>query len=286
MVGVIRAIRFAIVILTLTHVSEAMAWGSLGHQATGEIAARFLSDRAKREITALFGSATPKRLGQAARWADKVARKKVPKSAAWHFVNVPTKRLRYDSKYCLEHAYHGKARPNECVIAMIRYFARIAGDRRFPKKRRAEALSYLIHFVGDIHHPLHCGLRGGRRDELAGIDVEVKMGDRKPVSLHKFWDTTIVSKIETRGESIGKHLGAQITRSNLKNWSTGRAPQWCSESVRIAHKHGYPPGAKPGTPAIKLSSEFTNRSRRVVALRIQMSGVRIALTLNRVLAPR
>ena len=43
MVSIIRTIGFAIAILTLTHVSDAMAWGSIGHQATGEIAARFLS---------------------------------------------------------------------------------------------------------------------------------------------------------------------------------------------------------------------------------------------------
>ena len=88
MVGIIRTIGFVIAIFSLTHVSEAMAWGSIGHQATGEIAARFLSNDAKREITALFGSATPKRLGKAARWADKVARPKDPKSAAWHFAYV------------------------------------------------------------------------------------------------------------------------------------------------------------------------------------------------------
>ena len=282
MVGIARTISLAIAILTLTYVSEAMAWGSLGHQATGEIAARFLSDDAKREIAALFGSATPKRLGKAANWADKVARSKEPKSGAWHFVNVPTKLRRYDPKYCVEHAYRGKAQPDECVVAMIRKFARIARDRRLGKRRRTDALYYLIHFVGDIHMPLHCGHRG----DMSGTAVKVKIGDRKAISLHKFWDTAIVSNIKTYGKSIGEHLGAQITRSNLKNWSRGGAPDWCGESVRIAYTHAYPPGARRGAPAIRISRKFTNRSLRTVQLRIQMAGVRIAFTLKRVFARR
>ena len=53
MIGITRTFKFAFAIFTLAHVSDAMAWGSLGHKATGEIAARFLSDDAKREIAAM-----------------------------------------------------------------------------------------------------------------------------------------------------------------------------------------------------------------------------------------
>lgn len=286
MVGIVRTISLAIAILTSTLASEAVAWGSIGHQATGEIAARFLSPGAKRETAQLLGSATPKRLGKAARWADKVARPRNPKSAAWHYVSVPTKRRRYDHKDCAKHGIHGTARPNECVVAMIRKFARIAGDRRFGKRRRTEALYFVIHFVGDIHQPLHCGHREGRRDEMAGTAVMVKLGDRKAVSLHKFWDTTIVARLQIGSSSIGKHLAAQITRSSLKKWSMGGAHHWCSESVRIAHSYAYPPGAKRAAPAVSVSDEFANRSLRIVQLRLQMSGVRIATTLNRIFARR
>lgn len=68
------------------------------------------------------------------------------KTAPWHFVDIPPSAATYD-------AARDCPRDN-CVVAQFERGARIVGDRQLAAPVRAEALRFLIHFVGDIEQPL------------------------------------------------------------------------------------------------------------------------------------
>jgi hypothetical protein len=135
---------FGLILASLTP-SLALAWGGLGHRTVAEIAARYLSDQTKAQVIALLGQRpAAKAMVDVAIWADENER---PESYPWHTVDIPPDGIRYDrARDC-----HN----DDCIVEKIKDFAKVAGDQRIARSLRADALKYLIHFVGDIHMPLH-----------------------------------------------------------------------------------------------------------------------------------
>jgi hypothetical protein len=90
-------------------------------------------------------------------WADEI-RDQQRDTGRWHFVDIPLTAPGYDPRRdCPDRA---------CVVAQIENDMRILGDRRLSDGARAEALRFLIHFVADVHQPLHAednGDRGGNQ---------------------------------------------------------------------------------------------------------------------------
>lgn len=78
-------------------------------------------------------------------WADEVRRER-KESAPWHYVAIPADADGYDPKI---------DRGGNNVMDAIERFAKILVDKKAPKEDRIEALKFLVHFVGDIHQPLH-----------------------------------------------------------------------------------------------------------------------------------
>jgi hypothetical protein len=70
-----------------------------------------------------------------------------------HFVNVPRNAEAVDTaRDCAN---------GECVVGAIRKYRDIAADATAPREQRIEALKFLIHFVGDVHQPLHVSYAEG-----------------------------------------------------------------------------------------------------------------------------
>ena len=49
------------------------------------------------------------------------------------------------------------------VIDAVDRQVKILADKAQPREKRVEALKFVVHFVGDIHQPLHCAERNGDR---------------------------------------------------------------------------------------------------------------------------
>ncbi|KAH8977743.1 S1/P1 nuclease-domain-containing protein [Lactarius hatsudake] len=58
----------------------------------------------------------------------------------------------------------------------------------FADERASEALKFLIHFVGDMHQPLHLT---GRNRGANGVKVSF---DGRNTNLHSVWDTSLIAK--------------------------------------------------------------------------------------------
>ena len=73
-------------------------------------------------------------------------------------------------------------------------------------RRRAETLRFVVHFVGDLHQPLHDegnGDKGGNERHV--------VFDGHPDNLHWIWDTGLMRDIDWNPETSALELEGQIT---------------------------------------------------------------------------
>jgi hypothetical protein len=160
-----------------------------------------------------------------------------------------------------------------------------------PEERQRQALFFLVHFVGDMHQPLHCGdlkdFGGNKRIVRFGIDDDDAHEEAK---LHGFWDTQLV-RLAVQGldaEDGARRLNDLLTPDKIENFQKGDVKDWIKESKELAKEHAYGRAGIQGqdgiapNPPIRLSAEYIANGRRVVTLQLQRAGVRLAKLLNEV----
>ena len=173
----------------------------------------------------------------------------------------------------------------DCIIDKIDEFSRELADRTTPGPERLLALKFLIHFVGDIHQPLHASDDHDKGGNCVRLDPSPD-GDVR--NLHAFWDVTVVKAQGGSAADIAAKLNAQITPAEVKRWSAGSAADWALESYRMAKADVYRlpswPACEGGAP-IALSSDYQAMASRDAAIRLQQAGVRMAMLLNHAFGP-
>ncbi len=241
--------------------NRSFAWGPIGHSVIGEIAQSKLLPETKRIIRQQLQ--TPS-LANVANWADEV--KKRRKQKPWHYTNIPEGILDYDRRRdCPD---------GDCVTEIIPKMAKTLARFREPLKSRREALKYLVHFVGDIHQPLHLGYasdRGGNR-------ISLRYRGRN-TNLHALWDQGL---IERNGKSLvqyARQLNCQRFASvNLENLRE-EVIRWGLESRKIVLNSVYKFKEGP-----RLSRNYITRSRIILNRRMCKAGARLAGILNSIFA--
>src|SRR5262249_17791168 len=122
-------------------------------------------------------------------------------------------------------------------------------------ERKAIAVAWLLHLVGDVHQPLHTaqlftveypqGDRGGNE-----ICVQVTEGGQ-PMNLHRFWDSVITSSsnlTRLRNEATALRNRQVFQRSQLIELASTDFASWAKESFEIATKIAYQNGGLIGSP--------------------------------------
>ncbi len=167
--------HFAVSLMLFAAPSAVLAWGPIGHRVVGRIAANHLTDEARVAVIGLIGS---EGLDQVATWADDLRNhpdwqppQKNP--APWHYISI-------DDQETLETTARD---PNGDVLEAIERFTAVLRDQQATRPAKQEALRFLVHFVGDVHQPLHVG----RRDDRGGNLILVTLFGA-PINLHSVWD--------------------------------------------------------------------------------------------------
>jgi hypothetical protein len=272
--------------------APALAWGDLGHEVTALIAYRHLTPSAKAKLDALLASdpdtLTPPDFASRATWADKY-RGSHRETAAWHFVDVELDHpdlaaacFGYPALAAGQPASQGRAR--DCVVDKIQEFSHELADPATPPPERLLALKFLIHFVGDLHQPLH----GADNHDRGGNCVKLSPSpDGDVTNLHAFWDSTVVRAQGSSAPEIAAKLDAQITPAEIREWSTGAPRDWARESYQMAKADAYRLPTRPtceGGGPISLSPEYQAAATRDAALRLEQAGIRMAAVLNHALS--
>ncbi|MGH9661689.1 MAG: S1/P1 nuclease [Bryobacteraceae bacterium] len=288
-----------VVLLPLIALPPAGCWGEVGHNVSGRIAARLLNARARRAATRILGAKDlDAAMGEAAYWADAVARKLYPQANPWHYINIS-----------LTDGPLGE-RPDPFLRSGTVYTKLVDLARRLREGRAdefepASDLKFLIHFAGDLQQPLHAA----SNQDMGGNCVDVA-GFR---NLHSAWDTGLLeARLGRDKPAIAARLLARYRRlpAAEKARLEGRAirgddelvRQWVIESNALAVKHVYEP-LRPPVPkfaprlidnckdepesmrglAWTLDPAYIDAAGALIEDRLIAAGVRIAALLNRVL---
>ncbi|MBS1240983.1 MAG: nuclease [Gemmatimonadetes bacterium] len=239
-------------------------WGAMGHRLVVEIAWDYLTPTARASAVALLGGQS---IGSASVWADSI-RGSRRETGPMHYVNLPAgERAWHPERYC---------RNGDCVVGAVEKYQAILADRSAPTADRAEALRFVMHFVGDMHQPLHVGDRGDR----GGNDVAVTWRDRK-TNLHSVWDTDL---LRAWAPSEGNYLRAlrrrvaRMSPAERDQAASGSVVGWAMDGNATSGEVAYrlPPGNA-------LGPEYLRSAGPVMDLAIIHAGLRLARLLNQAL---
>ena len=272
--------RLAAIVLTALTVAAATgrpaAWGPDGHRIVARIALAHLTPQARQQVDWLLDGETQDFV-EASNWADRV-RPDRPETYNWHFVDVPYGIDRYDPARDCPASDRG-----DCVLAALDRFSRMLADRSASRLDRAEALKFIIHFVGDLHQPLHAITNNDR----GGNDVPVDVGGDEPSNLHAVWDRAIVARRELSNEAYASRLLDELARAPMAPGPVDPRA-WALESHARAEAvvYQYPEFVKgtPPTAPIRLTEAYWQRAAAVVDEQLKLGGVRLAAMLNTTLA--
>lgn len=266
----------AVLILLIGICVPSFAWGPEGHRIVAEIAQHHLSTAARREIEDLLGNDD---LAAVSTWADQI-REQRPETFGWHFVDIPWTAEGFSQTRDCFHADPSHpaslADHHNCVVDRIEIYETTLGNRRASRADRIEALKFLVHFVADLHQPLHAIAEGrGGNDIHISMFGETRCGGR-PCNLHLLWDEGMIDHVHLSDLDYAAEIEKFITRNNLQAAPPGTPVQWANESFRLAHQVWLHDGEA-------ASEDYYRRNRDNLDRRLALAGFRLATLLNRVL---
>jgi hypothetical protein len=249
--------------------SRAFAFGPLGHRVAGMLAERELCPAARSEVATLGGGESLAELGL---WADTIrGQPEWQRSAPWHYMNVddltPGATLA-DARAAIDTFRH----PREGdVLAAIEQFGATLADRGQPRSERADALRFVVHFIVDVHQPLHVG----RVADRGGNDVDVRVGAQIG-SLHRFWDSDVLERRHLGAASYAQRLEAAFAATSAARAHDPPAV-WAAESLALRPTvYGFESAARPAP----LDDAYLRGAQVVTEQRLVLAAARLAATLN------
>jgi nuclease S1 len=266
--------KLILLVLGLLHlqVQDARAWGSEGHSIVAEIAQRNLSPAARARLAELLPNSAS--LASLSTWADDI-RPIFDKSFNWHFVSIPLDQTNYDpDRDCLD------TPRGDCVINAIDRFTKTLSDRSIDLDTRRDALKYLVHFVGDLHQPLHTvkDFLGGNR-----FDVRFFVDPRKKITeatdLHAVWDTGLIrASFWSWGGYVDFLEAKWLPGRDIQALTSGTPIDWVLDAHRIAIHVAFDVDENT-----TLGEDYLQTARPHLDRQLAIAGLRLARILNEAL---
>jgi hypothetical protein len=280
-----RLIPFAAALTALLIASPAGAYWEYGHQTIAQIAWANIKPVTRTRILALLRQqkllGTPEckagTLDDASVWADCIKGIKSPdgtrtfaSTEAWHYQDV---------NICQPFDLVVPCKDDNCVSAQIVRDAKLLKNPKTPAADRVRALVFLIHFVGDLHQPLHAGEKGDK----GGNDVKASYGidAGRRLNLHSIWDGLLAERAISTGPSLVRRYPAAV-RARV---AAGDVVDWSRESWQVAHDATYATaiGGDPCGPTptrVKLDEATIQSLIPVARLEVERGGLRLAKMLD------
>ena len=252
---------------------NAFCWGSLGHKTAAEIAWTFLDKETRNKLSQILNGQS---LSEVSTWADSARAEEQWKFTVWyHFEKAPDNYTYLDNLKRQDEKYRKLGGLLEALYVAEDMF-------RNPKSNGTEkenAIKFLVHFIADIHQPLHTG----RVEDNSGNKIPVKwLG--LDLNLHQIWDSQIIylahkDILGSTSESEQAVAYSNYLLTKYKNFQITpdlflRYDDWMHESM------------VPRADAYKFIDEseqkYTARFSDVIDMRVYLAGLRIAHSLTRI----
>lgn len=263
-----NAIRSIAVLLALVIVAgQAAGFAEKGHQLVAYICEEQLTTTTRQAVREILGEQT---LAEVSTWAD-AERSRDRSTATWHYIdyNIHTGRVE------AEHAHQ------PTILDAISSQA-LALRQATSSTIRQRALKFLVHFVADLHQPLHCADNG----DMGGNRTMVTL-DGAELRLHHVWDSELVEKFLAR--QYPQMSLVEAARAISRKYSSkrdvfvaGTPVDWSRQSFAIARDFVYklPERTSEAPGAVALDSSYVERSGAILEEQFAKAGTRLAYVLN------
>jgi hypothetical protein len=234
-------------------------WSATGHRVVGRVAEVHLSNKAKKIVNNLLGGQS---LAEAATFADDI--KSEPafrKFSPWHYVNLSPQGTYEEVKDNAEGD----------IVQGIAYCISVLKDKSTSQADQTFYLKLLIHFIGDLHQPLHVG----RADDRGGNKIQLQWFDRG-TNLHRLWDSNLIDDYGMSYMELSDNL-PKLSKAKIREIQQGGVLDWVYE-VRGVVNRIYD-GVQSGD---KLSYRYSYDWWPTVEDQLLRGGLRLAAVLNEI----
>jgi nuclease S1 len=275
-----RTIAVLALALVLAGSTRIAAWGQSGHHIVARIALAFMTPDATRAATDILAGDD---FVAASTWADEI-RPSRPETANWHFVDIPYGADAYDAARDCSATEKG-----DCVIAEIARARAAIVDASLSADARKESLKFLIHFVGDLHQPLHDVDDHDRGGNDVHTSVAGYTSPRGNPNLHSVWDSVLIGQ-----RHLDEDAYLALLLADLREHPIDAAPidvvAWSNEAHAIARTAVYTYAGfsadGPSPDAVALDDAYQQHAAPIIDRQLERAGVRLAAILNEAFAVR
>jgi hypothetical protein len=255
-----KAVVIAIVLLVSLGLSSFIVfYGANGHRAVGEIASQHLTRKASRAVDELLEGQS---LARVSTFADEIkSDDRYNKFYSWHYVNFETGES-YDAS---------KANPKGDLVFGIEKCISVLKDKTASDSDKQFYLKMLVHFVGDLHQPLHVGHGSDR----GGNDIKVKWF-YKNTNLHVVWDSKMIQDYGMSYSELSSNVN-RLSQEQIDSIQSGSLLDWVYQSQKLAEK--VYASCEPGD---NLSYEYMYIYFPILREQLQSGGLRLAKLLNEI----
>jgi hypothetical protein len=238
------------------------SWGVLGHRVVGQIAESYLIPKAKIEVQKILGTES---IAMVSNWADFIKSDSAYSYlSSWHYIDMDSGLTTNQLKSYLE-----KDTATD-IYTKMNFLVKELKNKRLPIGQKRIDLKLLIHFVGDIHQPLHVGHRG----DLGGNRIKV-LWFNTSTNLHSIWDDQLINFQQLSYTEYTDAINHTTTKQRLA-WQKQSISEWVIESYQIAEKLY----SEINQPDQKLNYRYNYDHVQMLNERLLKAGVRLAGLLN------
>ena len=275
------------------------AWGQQGHRIVARIATKHLLQPTRDKLRAILGvsdAALENAMASAAIWPDLIDRAATG-TDRWHYINVPIS---------APFSIAGRCPAGDCVIGQIENMQNrlrnnlpgftLLAPPRPARPMTSQELAFLVHFVGDLHQPLHAAVNGDRGGGCVDLTNPIRHpGTTIPetTNVHIAWDVDTVLTAMTRHNNNERATAtalfqrskqgppiAQVTPADWARESSDLARSLVYQRFNIANHSAPPDACASGIKPVTISNAYLQDTIPVVERRLMEAGVRLANVLN------
>ena len=263
---------------------SANAYWEYGHETIAKIAYLNVSPDTRHAIDALLRQSklldTPTcpahTIEEASVWPDCIKQlgERFSYAYSWHYQNV---------NICEPFDLKSACKDGNCVSAQIERDIKLLKDKSVPVRERVQALAFLVHFVGDLHQPLHAADRGDLGGNRQKATYGIYSSDR--LNLHSIWDGPLAERaITTPPQLVRKYSAAEKAKV-----AAGSVEDWSRQNWEISRDVAYKTamGGNPCGPRPDVAKLDNDTIAKVLVpaqhLQIERAGLRLARLLDEAL---
>ncbi len=276
----------------LSATSAAWAWGNQGHEIVAIVAADNLSPAARAHVAKILRTGSEedsieKAMAAASIRPDTEFREEDRSTAPWHFIDICLQDQRKDVP--------ARCPGGDCVTAKIEEYAKRLKDGNCDTWGGDGDLAFLIHFVGDVHQPLHAATDADRGGNCIAVESHPRARN-----LHAAWDTAVVYQLEdsvdsgSPGATAHKLEQMYASQKDADSWKPGATDDIAWESNQLARSEVYKALGIPVEPCqpevdscahapqgpVALDSTYMSKAGTIAGQQLAKAGFRLASLLN------